>query len=155
PLTHHWLTAKVLALLAYIGFGVAAIKRASRPAFAGAVLSFGYMLGVAKTKSVLSWLVLLYFTVTHKKAGKILAGFFVFCAWIGRRLLQRKVADFFLQALRLFVQADYCLINTGGAVTALAAEFFGVAEVAVNFVNHRGLLFNGRGNLQNAVADAL
>jgi len=59
PLTHHWLTAKVLALLAYIGFGVVAIKRASRPAFAGAVLSFVYMLGVAKTKSVLSWLVLL------------------------------------------------------------------------------------------------
>ena len=59
PLTHHWLTAKVLALLAYIGFGVAAIKRASRAAVAGAVLSFGYMLGVAKTKSVLSWLVLL------------------------------------------------------------------------------------------------
>ncbi len=58
PFTHAWLTAKVLALLAYIGFGVVAIKRASRPAFAAAVLSFVYMLGVAKYKTVLSWAVL-------------------------------------------------------------------------------------------------
>jgi len=59
PLTHAWLTAKVIALLAYIAFGVVAIKRASRPAFAAAVLSFVYMLGVAKYKTVLSWTVLL------------------------------------------------------------------------------------------------
>lgn len=59
PLANAWLTAKVIALLAYIGFGVIAIKRASRKAFTGAILSFVYMLGVAKYKTVLSWAVLL------------------------------------------------------------------------------------------------
>lgn len=59
PLVNGWLTAKVLGLLAYIGFGVVAIRRASKTAFAGAVVSFLYVFGVAKTKSVLSWLVLL------------------------------------------------------------------------------------------------
>lgn len=58
PLTHAWLTAKVVALLAYIGFGTVAIKRASRPAFIAALLSFAYLLGVAKYKAVLSWAVL-------------------------------------------------------------------------------------------------
>lgn len=59
PLMNGWLTAKVLGLLAYIGFGVVAIRRASKVAFTGAVISFVYVLGVAKTKSILSWLVLL------------------------------------------------------------------------------------------------
>ena len=49
PLTDHWLTAKVIGLLAYIGFGAVAIKRASRRAFFTAVIIYLYVLGVAKT----------------------------------------------------------------------------------------------------------
>lgn len=55
PLTHGWLTAKVVGLLCYIGFGTVAIKRASRRAFFFALLSFVYVLGVAKAHSALSW----------------------------------------------------------------------------------------------------
>ncbi|MFC3678706.1 SirB2 family protein [Bacterioplanoides pacificum] len=57
PLTHLWLSAKVVGLLAYIGFGVVAIKRGSWPAFIAAMLSFGYILGAAKAHNALSWLV--------------------------------------------------------------------------------------------------
>ncbi|MCD8523429.1 MAG: SirB2 family protein [Saccharospirillaceae bacterium] len=55
PLTDAWLTAKVIGLLLYIGFGTAAIKRASRSAFLIALLSYAYVLGVARTHSVVSW----------------------------------------------------------------------------------------------------
>lgn len=54
-----WLIAKVVGLIAYIAFAAIAIKRASRPAFAGALVSFAYVIGVAKYKTALSWLVLL------------------------------------------------------------------------------------------------
>jgi uncharacterized membrane protein SirB2 len=51
-----WLAAKLLALLVYIGLGVLAL-RGPTPAlraagFAGALLTVGYILGVAKTKLV-------------------------------------------------------------------------------------------------------
>ena len=55
PFTDAWLTAKVIGLIAYIGFGVVAIRRAHLGAFAAAVLSFAYVLGVAKYKTILSW----------------------------------------------------------------------------------------------------
>ncbi len=56
PLTDSWLTAKVIGLIAYIGFGSVAIKRASRRAFFAALLSYLYVLGVARTHDVVSWL---------------------------------------------------------------------------------------------------
>ncbi|WP_341502297.1 SirB2 family protein [Gallaecimonas sp. GXIMD4217] len=61
PFVHHWLTAKVLALLLYIALGTLAIKRAPTPGLRaasalGAVLTFAYMVGVAISKSPLSWL---------------------------------------------------------------------------------------------------
>lgn len=56
PLTHHWLTAKVLGLVAYIGFGTVALKRGRNMktrslALIAALLSLGYILGVALTRS--------------------------------------------------------------------------------------------------------
>lgn len=61
PQEHPWLTAKLIALLIYIGLGTLAIKRGRTPAVRGAaavaaVLVFLYMLGAAITKSALSWL---------------------------------------------------------------------------------------------------
>lgn len=61
PLTHGWLTAKILALLAYIVLGSIALKRgrskASRTvAFAAALLSFGYIVSVAISKDPLPFL---------------------------------------------------------------------------------------------------
>lgn len=57
PLVHGWLTAKVLALVAYIGLGMVALKRGSTrgirtAAWIAALLVFVYMLAVAVTKSV-------------------------------------------------------------------------------------------------------
>lgn len=51
-----WLTAKVVALLAYIGLGTVALKRGRTPgiraaAFMAGLLCFGYIVGVAITKS--------------------------------------------------------------------------------------------------------
>lgn len=56
PFTHGWLTAKLLALLAYIGFGLVAFRfgptRAVRSlAFAAALLAFIYMLAVAYSRN--------------------------------------------------------------------------------------------------------
>lgn len=59
PLTDAWLTGKVAGLLAYIGFGVVAIKRASWPAFILAMLSYAYILGAAKAHNILSWAALI------------------------------------------------------------------------------------------------
>lgn len=56
PLTHHWLTAKVVGLVGFIGLGVVAMRQANRAAFVGAVLCFVYVLGVAKAKNPMSWL---------------------------------------------------------------------------------------------------
>ncbi len=56
PLTQHWLTAKVLGLVAYIGFGTVALKRGRNLktrslALVATLLSLGYILGVAMTHS--------------------------------------------------------------------------------------------------------
>ena len=55
PLTDHWLTAKVLGLVAYIGFGMIAIKRGKTWAFVAALVSFAYIFGAAKAHSALSF----------------------------------------------------------------------------------------------------
>nr|MDP2190322.1 SirB2 family protein [Rhodoferax sp.] len=59
PFVEGWLTAKVLALLAYIGLGMRALgKNTSQtqrlPLFAAALLSVTYIVGVALTRSP-SW----------------------------------------------------------------------------------------------------
>lgn len=53
-----WLTAKLVALVAYIGLGTVALKRGRTRqvrvlAFAGALACFGYILAVAVTKNPL------------------------------------------------------------------------------------------------------
>lgn len=58
PFQQGWLTAKVLALLAYIVLGTVALKRGKTPlirslAFVAAVAVFGYILAVALTRQVL------------------------------------------------------------------------------------------------------
>jgi len=54
PLTG-WLAAKLLGLLAYIGFGVLTMRATSKPlalaGFAGALISVGYIFAVAFTRS--------------------------------------------------------------------------------------------------------
>jgi uncharacterized membrane protein SirB2 len=61
PGPHAWVTAKILALVAYIGLGVIAM-RPGRPkpvraaSFAAALLVFVYIFGVAIKKSALSFL---------------------------------------------------------------------------------------------------
>ena len=57
-LSHGWLTAKVVGLIIYIGFGVVAIRKANKAAFAGALVTYAYVFGVAKYKTALSFLVL-------------------------------------------------------------------------------------------------
>lgn len=57
PVTDAWVTAKVIGLLAYIGLGIIAIKRKNWVAFALSLVVVAYMIGVAKSHSVLSWLV--------------------------------------------------------------------------------------------------
>lgn len=64
PFIDSWLTAKLIALLAYIGVGSIAIKRGKTAvirlwASIIAVLIFGYIIGVAKTHHALSWLVVM------------------------------------------------------------------------------------------------
>lgn len=59
PLRHGWLTAKVLALLAYILLGHWALRRQQAPrraaaAFVAALLCVGYIVGVGLTQSA-SW----------------------------------------------------------------------------------------------------
>ena len=54
PLVHGWLTAKVLALIAYIVLGTLALKRGKTKAqrvtaWIAALLVFGYMLAVARS----------------------------------------------------------------------------------------------------------
>jgi len=56
PITHHWLTAKVVALVMYIVFGLFALKKAKTKStrigfFVAALACFGYILVVAKTHS--------------------------------------------------------------------------------------------------------
>lgn len=58
-LSHGWLAAKTIGLIVYIGFGVVAIRKANKPAFAGALVTYAYVFGVAKYKTALSFLALL------------------------------------------------------------------------------------------------
>ena len=58
PLTHGWLTAKIVGLVAYIVLGAIALKHGRTrgiriAAFCGALLTFAYIVAVAMTKSVL------------------------------------------------------------------------------------------------------
>ncbi|MBU0593653.1 MAG: SirB2 family protein [Gammaproteobacteria bacterium] len=60
PGVNGWLTAKVTALLLYIGLGTVAIKRGRSKrvrvaAWLGAILVFGYIVAVALTRVVLPW----------------------------------------------------------------------------------------------------
>ncbi|MFP5393767.1 MAG: SirB2 family protein [Gammaproteobacteria bacterium] len=55
PFVQAWLTAKVVALVIYIGLGTVALKRGRSPgvraaAFAGALLTFLYIVSVAVSK---------------------------------------------------------------------------------------------------------
>ena len=57
PFQQNWLTAKLLALLAYIVLGTIALKRGKTPAsravaFVAAMSVFGYILAVALTRQV-------------------------------------------------------------------------------------------------------
>lgn len=61
PGVHAWLTAKILALLVYIGLGTVAIKRGKTKrikvvAWLGAIMVFGYIVSVALTRQPLPWL---------------------------------------------------------------------------------------------------
>lgn len=61
PFVQSWLTAKIVALVIYIGLGMVALKRGRTKAvrlaaLAGALLTFGYIVGVALTRSAgLNW----------------------------------------------------------------------------------------------------
>lgn len=61
PFTHDWLTAKLIALLLYIVFGMFALKRAKETKnkvifFVLALLTFGYIVGVALTRTA-NWFI--------------------------------------------------------------------------------------------------
>ena len=64
PFVHGWLTAKVLALVAYIALGIVALRRgptktARTTAFLAALLAAGYIVSVALTRDprgALAWL---------------------------------------------------------------------------------------------------
>jgi len=60
PLQHPWLLAKFTGLLTYIGLGMIAMRFGRTPqskmvAFVAAVAVFAYIVGVALTKSPMSW----------------------------------------------------------------------------------------------------
>lgn len=64
PLVHHWLTAKLVALLVYIGFGLmvfrfATTRRERMAYWLAAILVFVYMVSVALYHHPLGWLVTL------------------------------------------------------------------------------------------------
>lgn len=61
PFVNNWLTAKLIALLAYIALGSIAIKRGKTAVIRLwtsiiAVAVFGYIIGVAKAHHAMSWL---------------------------------------------------------------------------------------------------
>jgi len=56
PFVHGWLTAKIVGIVVYIGLGMVALRRGRTrgtrlAAFAAAILTFGYIVGVALTRS--------------------------------------------------------------------------------------------------------
>ncbi len=58
PIANSWLTVKIVALLAYIGLGMIALKASDRPqsrraAFLAAAIVFAFILSVARTHSPL------------------------------------------------------------------------------------------------------
>ena len=60
PFVDHWLTAKVLALCLYIVLGSIALKRAGsqktqKLAFAGALMTFAYIVATAVTHNPIPW----------------------------------------------------------------------------------------------------
>jgi uncharacterized membrane protein SirB2 len=59
PVTDHWLTAKVVALVALVVTGTIAIKRKKVWAAAVTLGLYGYAIGVAKSHDPMSWLTLL------------------------------------------------------------------------------------------------
>jgi len=54
PLVHYWLMAKIIGLLAYVGFGILALRATSTggrwTGFIGALVSVAYIFAVALTK---------------------------------------------------------------------------------------------------------
>lgn len=61
PITHPWLTVKVLALVAYIVLGVFALRRGKTKNarviyLIAAITTFGFMVSVALTRSALGFL---------------------------------------------------------------------------------------------------
>ena len=64
PVTHDWLTVKLIALILYIGFGMFALRRGRTRAirtgfFGAAVLTFAFMVSVALTREPLGVLAFL------------------------------------------------------------------------------------------------
>jgi uncharacterized membrane protein SirB2 len=64
PFTDAWLTTKALLLVIYIVFGIVALKRARTrlgrsAALLAALLTYGFMIGVAVTHHPAGWLILL------------------------------------------------------------------------------------------------
>ena len=60
PFVHAWITAKLLALLLYIGLGMFALrrgrtKRQRAAAFVAALASFAYIVAVALTRDATPW----------------------------------------------------------------------------------------------------
>ena len=60
PWQQPWLTAKIVALLVYIMLGIVALRRGRTRrvraiAFVAALATFGYIVAVAATRSVLPW----------------------------------------------------------------------------------------------------
>jgi uncharacterized membrane protein SirB2 len=60
PIANHWLTAKIIGLLLYIGFGMIVMRFAANLrqqlfGFAMALLSFTYIVSVALTRNPLPW----------------------------------------------------------------------------------------------------
>ncbi|MDO6806262.1 SirB2 family protein, partial [Wenyingzhuangia sp. 1_MG-2023] len=56
PIVDGWLTGKVIGLVVLIGAGVVAIRQRNIPAAVLTLAMYGYLIGVAKSHNLLSWL---------------------------------------------------------------------------------------------------
>ena len=61
PIANNWLTVKFLLVFVYIGLGVIVLRQAQtewgrRVAFAAALLTFGFIVGIALTRQPAGWL---------------------------------------------------------------------------------------------------